>query len=138
MKQHVSIATFGYRTLIVVVVSKCLTKDAQRHIELFRQTIAQSIAAGPVIVVQHQHHIVCYDYLPLLVEPCLAKELLRSLCVVIVEHSYYIPTYCYHSVSPMTSMWKQRRSSSTTATFVTRSEEHTSELQSRQYLVCRL
>src|SRR3712207_7932923 len=32
----------------------------------------------------------------------------------------------------------QRGSSGTGVTFVVRSEEHTSELQSRQYLVCRL
>src|SRR3712207_7595011 len=45
--------------------------------------------------------------------------------------------------SPWTARWKSvtssgRSSTRTTISFTSRSEEHTSELQSRQYLVCRL
>src|SRR3712207_8468869 len=79
-----------------------------------------------------------HDALPILIstEPWLSSavvntSLLRVGIVVFRSISFVI-------TPPLVSMPKERGVTSRSRTSLTRSEEHTSELQSRQYLVCRL
>src|SRR5947209_10314193 len=77
----------------------------------------------------------------------------RGLTIILVTHDPNIASYCQrqvkfldgrivdaHTIVPLQAkeLLVQRSSSQANGTEEERSEEHTSELQSRQYLVCRL